>query len=164
MTYSSQLCSFFLIKLRPRAHFFWYSSDISTLTQTRSYFCALTWTHWQKESQNAFGYREMPQAYHTGHIRMRTFDLTDTEYGEEKGQQRGSSAKIKSLFVGSYMHVFILQLQRTNKEILKPKESQSPINLPFESHLSLVDATLISSYATYLLFPHTSCVFLAKFD
>ncbi len=43
ITNLSQLCSSLLIKLRPRAHFFWYSSDISTLTQTRSYFCCVTW-------------------------------------------------------------------------------------------------------------------------
>lgn len=39
----------------------------------------------EMKGQNAFGYREMPQAYHTGHIRMRTFDLTDTKYGEKNG-------------------------------------------------------------------------------
>lgn len=61
MTYVSQLCSFFLIKLRLREHLLWYSRDISTLTQTRSYFCSVTvWIHWQYESQNAFGYSEMP--------------------------------------------------------------------------------------------------------
>lgn len=110
----------------------------------------------------------MPQAYHTGHIRMGTFDLNDTKYAEgtkKRRQNRGSSAKIK----GSVC--FCLQIHRrvssfwNYQSLLKQKQSQSRINLFFSFPLNPTSAELMQlsslpmPFLICFFFPHTRHVY-----
>lgn len=54
-------------------------------------FSLRAWTllFWQKHSRNVFGFGEMLQEYHTGHIRMADLNLTDAALG---GQRDGTEA------------------------------------------------------------------------
>lgn len=133
MTYLSQLCSFFLIILRPRAHFFWYSSDISTLTQTRSYFCSVTdWLNLLAEWKSAFLWLQWDAIIipHWSHKNENIWPDRHRLRWRKRTAERWQRYKFCfCLFVASYTHMFILQPQRTNQKILKLKQSQPLINL-----------------------------------